>query len=52
MEKFTAYVISIGIVGFGICIFAEAKTGIWFGLVPVAVGLASLFGELQNDKAA
>jgi hypothetical protein len=52
MEKFTAYLISIGIVGFGIWIFADAKTVIWLGLVPVVVGLASLFGELQNDGAA
>jgi hypothetical protein len=50
----TAYLISLGIMGFGLWIFAEARpasvpAGIISGLVPMAVGLASLANEIHND---
>jgi hypothetical protein len=52
MEKVAAYLISIGIIGFGFWVLAIANSGVWLaGLVPVVVGLASLFGEIQNDRA-
>jgi hypothetical protein len=52
MEKVAAYLVSTGIIGFGFWIFAVAKNGVWFaGLLPVVIGLASLFGEIQNDRA-
>jgi tellurite resistance protein TehA-like permease len=54
MATVTAYLISLGIIGFGLWICAEApaasaSAGIVIGLVPIAVGSASLANELQND---
>ncbi len=49
------YVISLGIIGFGIWIIAETKAGsalfpLWIALggLAVAVGLLSLLAELRN----
>jgi hypothetical protein len=53
MATIAAYLISLGIIGFGLWIIAEAQptsvsAGI-VGLVPMAVGLASLANEIHND---
>ena len=57
METALAYLISVGIVGFGVWVVAAAKTGsdvfpIWIvlGLVTIAVGLMSLLGEMHNRR--
>jgi hypothetical protein len=59
MDTALAYLISVGIVGFGVWVIAAAKTGsdlflIWIvlGLLTIAVGLISLLGEIRNRKAA
>jgi hypothetical protein len=54
MATITAYLTSLGIIGFGLWICAEAPAafvlaGIIIGLVPIAVGLASLANEIHND---
>jgi hypothetical protein len=58
MDTVLAYLISIGIVGFGVWIVAADIAGsdivpIWIvlGLLPIAVGLMSLFGEIHNRRA-
>jgi hypothetical protein len=52
MDKLAAYLVSIRIIGIGFWIFAVAKNGVWLaGLAPVVIGLANLFGEIQNDSA-
>jgi hypothetical protein len=55
MEKAVAYLISVGIVGFGFWIIFASMAGssgsglMWIaGSVPVAVGLFSLFNEILN----
>jgi hypothetical protein len=53
MEKAVAYLISIGIVGFGFwIIFASpaGSSGLWLAgsLPPVIVGLLSLANEIHN----
>jgi hypothetical protein len=55
MEKAFAYLISVGIAGFGVWIIFGSKGGsfepalIWLaGSVPVAVGLLSLFNEMLS----
>jgi hypothetical protein len=57
MEKALAYLISVGIVGFGFWIIFASKAGsldtapIWLAAsvpVPVAVGLPSLSNEIHN----
>jgi hypothetical protein len=59
MDTALAYLISVGIVGFGVWVIAAAKAGsdiflIWIvlGLLTIAVGLISLLGEIRNRKAA
>jgi hypothetical protein len=59
MDTALAYLISVGIVGFGVWVIAAAKGGsdiflIWIvlGLLTIAVGLISLLGEIRNRKAA
>jgi hypothetical protein len=54
METITAYLISLSIIGFGLWICADAPTapilaGILIGLMPMAIGLASLANEIHND---
>lgn len=54
MARIAAYLISLGIIGFGFWIIAEVQpasvsAGIVTGLVPMAVGLASLANEIHND---
>jgi hypothetical protein len=54
MATIAAYLISLSIMGFGLWIIAEAQAasvsaGIVVGLVPMAVGLASLANEIHND---
>ena len=55
MKRAMAYLISIGIIGFGFWIFAKAGSGwpfLWIaGLAPIAVGLASIINEIHNDGA-
>ena len=58
MEKAAAYLISVGVICFGLWIVAVATVEldssiIWIvsGLISGAVGLVSLFGEIRNDKA-
>jgi hypothetical protein len=55
MEKAVAYLVSVGIVGFGVWIIFASMAGssgsgpVWLaGLVPVAVGLLSLSEEIHN----
>jgi hypothetical protein len=59
MDTALAYLISVGIVGFGVWVIAATKAGsdiflIWsvLGLLTIAVGLISLLGETRNRKAA
>jgi hypothetical protein len=56
MATIAAYLISLSIIGFGVCIFAVAEAqpasvlaGVVVGLMPMAVGLASLANEIHND---
>jgi multisubunit Na+/H+ antiporter MnhE subunit len=56
MAKMAAYSISLSIIGFGLWIFVAAQAkptsllaGIIVGLMPIAVGLASLTNEIHND---
>jgi hypothetical protein len=58
MDTAIAYLISVGIVGFGVWVVAVAKAGsdvflIWIvlGLLVIAVGLISLLGEIHNRRA-
>jgi hypothetical protein len=52
MEKAFAYLISIGIAGFGLCIILTSSADsaeVWFaGSVPIAVGLLSFANEIHN----
>jgi hypothetical protein len=57
MDAAFSYLISVGLIAFGVWIVA-AKAGsgsllLWtlVGLIPVVVGLISLFSEIRNDKA-
>jgi hypothetical protein len=57
MEKALAYLISVGIVGFGIWIIFASVAGsfalwpIWLaGLATIAVGLLSLSNEIHNTR--
>jgi hypothetical protein len=54
MATIAAYLISLSIIGFGLWIFAleeiqPASMLVGVGLMPVAVGLASLANEIYND---
>jgi hypothetical protein len=58
MDTAAAFVISVGLIVFGVGIVyaAAMASGLLFfwtliGLMPVAVGLMSLFSEMQRDKA-
>jgi hypothetical protein len=58
MDTALAYLISVGIVGFGFWVVAAAKARsdvflIWIvlGLLIIAVGLISLLGEIHNRRA-
>ena len=58
MEIILEYLISAGIVGFGVWILAAANAGsdlysIWIslGLLPIAVGLISLYGVIKHTSA-
>jgi hypothetical protein len=58
METLVAYLISVGLMAFGIGIVAiGAKTGsgsllVWViaGMLPVVVGVLSLFNEVRNGR--
>jgi hypothetical protein len=57
MEKLTAYLISAGILAFGIWIVANAELRwesllFWLvvGAAPIAVGAASLANEIDNER--
>jgi hypothetical protein len=56
MERLTSYLTSAGIIAFGIWIVATAALGwgslMWLvvGMVPIAVGVASLANEIHNDR--
>lgn len=59
MEKLTAYLISVGMLAFGIWIVATAELRwgslmFWLvvGLAPIAVGAASLVNEIGNERKA
>jgi cadmium resistance protein CadD (predicted permease) len=56
MATIAAYLISLSIIGFGLWIFAVGEAqpasvlaGVVVGLMPMAVGLASLVNEIHND---
>jgi hypothetical protein len=57
MDRVLSFLISVGIIAFGVWIVTvSAKTAseslfIWtlVGLIPVVVGLLSLFSEIRND---
>ena len=57
MDRVLSFLISVGIIAFGVWIVAVAATAaseslfIWtlVGLIPVVVGLLSLFSEIRND---
>ena len=53
MEKFTSYLIGVGLIGFGAWIVtAEALAfGIAIGIIPVALGLLSIYDELNNGSS-
>jgi hypothetical protein len=59
MDRVLSFLISVGIILFGVWIVAVAAQAassslfIWtlVGLIPVVVGLLSLFSETGNDKA-
>jgi hypothetical protein len=59
MDRLFSFLISAGIIAFGVSIVAvAAKSGsdslfFWtlVGLIPVVVGSISLFSEIRNDKA-
>jgi hypothetical protein len=56
MERAVAYLISVGIAGFGLWVIAagNARLGplpIWLlGILPVLVGLVSIYIEIRNDR--
>jgi hypothetical protein len=57
MERLTAYLISAGIIAFGIWIVATAALGwgslmFWLvvGMAPIAIGVSSLANEIRNDR--
>jgi hypothetical protein len=59
MESLTAYLISVGIIAFGIGIVANAELRwgsvmfwLFVAMAPIAVGIASLANEIQNDRHA
>ena len=60
MDTALSYLISVGLIAFGVWIVvvaAKAASGsllVWtlVGLIPVVVGLISLFCEMRNDNAA
>jgi hypothetical protein len=57
MDRVLSFLISVGIIAFGVWIVAVAAKAaseslfIWtlVGLIPVVVGLLSLFSEIRND---
>jgi hypothetical protein len=59
MDILVSYLISFGLIAFGIWIVvAASKAGsgsllVWtlMALMPVVVGILSLFGEMRSDKA-
>jgi len=55
MEIIFEYLVSVGIVGFGVWILAAANAGsdlysVWIslGVLPIAVGLISLYGVIKR----
>lgn len=59
VEKITAYLISAGILAFGIWIVANAEfrwgsvlSWLVVGVAPIAVGTASLVNEFDNERKA
>jgi hypothetical protein len=56
MERLTAYLISAGIIAFGIWIVTTAEFGgsltVWLigSMAPIAVGAARLVNEIHNDR--
>jgi len=57
MDKLTAYLISAGILAFGVWIVANAELRwgsllFWLvvGVAPIAVGTASLVNEIDNER--
>ena len=59
MDTFASYLISIGLIAFGVLIVvfgtrtASGSLLVWtiFGLMPVVVGIWSLLGEVRNGLA-
>ena len=59
MDRLFSFLISAGIIAFGVSIVAvaakAASDSLFFwtlvGLIPVVVGSISLFSEIRNDKA-
>jgi hypothetical protein len=60
MDTVLSFLISVGLIAFGVCVVVvAAKTAPgsllgWtlMGMIPVAVGLISLFSEIRSDKTA
>jgi hypothetical protein len=59
MERLIAYLISVGMIAFGIAIAANAELRwgsvmFWLvvGVAPITVGVASLANEIHNDRHA
>jgi hypothetical protein len=57
MDMVLSLLISAGIIAFGACVVAgtvAAGSLGWtlMGIIPVAVGLISLFSEIRSDKTA
>jgi hypothetical protein len=57
MDTVLSLLISAGIIAFGVCVVAgtvAAGSLGWtlMGIIPVAVGLISLFSEIRSDKTA
>jgi hypothetical protein len=56
MEKAASTVIAVGLIGFGIWIIAaEAGSpsfaiGVAIGIIPMAIGLLSMYGELSHGS--
>jgi hypothetical protein len=58
MEMIFEYLVSVGIVGFGVWILATADAGsdlyfLWIslGLVPIAIGLTSVYRVIKHTPA-
>jgi hypothetical protein len=58
MDTVLSLLISAGIIAFGVCVVAGTVAAgsllgwTLMGIIPVAVGLISLFSEIRSDKTA